>query len=262
MFGRKFRYRSINHILGELNQYDASQFGLFFYDDNFTAQRSRAKDLLNEMIKRNYGFRWSTQVRVDIAKDPELLDLMVQAGCSTLYIGFESVDPNALQEMHKSQTVADIIFAIREIRKRKIHIHGMFVFGFDADTPRTVRATTRFAIHHKIDTVQFLILTPFPGTEFYQKVKSEGRLYDIRWDEYDAHHVKFQPAHFSPWRLQLAQIRAHAQFYRFRRVFGRLVRGRLRAFLIGIYANLLNKRWTRKERTYLQELRHLANIST
>ncbi len=257
MFGRPFRYRSVNHIIGELKQYDSTQFGLFFYDDNFTAHRKRAKELLTRMISLGFNFRWSTQVRVDIARDPELLDLMVKAGCNTLYIGFESVDPEALKEMHKNQTVEDIVFAIQEIRKRKIHIHGMFVFGFDADTPRSIRSTVSFAIKHKIDTVQFLILTPFPGTEFYEKVRSEGRIFDQKWDEYDAHHVKFSPKHFSPFRLQMAQIQAHARFYRLRRVFSRLFRGRVRAFIIGIYANILNRRWFRREKKYLATLRHV-----
>lgn len=256
MFGRKFRFRSVDHIIGEIEQYDPKKFGLFFYDDNFTSNRNRAKELLTRMIERKFNFRWSTQVRVDIAQDPELLDLMAKAGCNTLYIGFESVDPAALQEMHKQQTVADIIFAIKEIRKRKIHIHGMFVFGFDADRPQTVRSTITFAIKHKIDTAQFLILTPFPGTPFYEKVHTEGRIFDQNWGEYDAHHVKFQPKHFSPLRLQMAQIHAHARFYRFRHVVSRLFRGRFRAFVIGIYANLLNKRWIRQERDYMLILQH------
>ena len=65
------------------------------------------------MIRLRLGFQWSTQVRSDIAKDPEMLDLMAQAGLHALYIGFESVDPKALEEMNKSQSVEEIRFAIR-----------------------------------------------------------------------------------------------------------------------------------------------------
>ncbi len=99
-----------------------------------------------EMIRLRLGFRWSTQVRSDIARDPEMLDLMAEAGCTSLYVGFESVDPAALREMKKNQTVEEIRHAIREIRKRRIHVHGMFVFGFDSDTPATTRATVSFAL--------------------------------------------------------------------------------------------------------------------
>jgi len=138
------------------------------------------------MIRLRLGFKWSTQVRSDIARDQEMLDLMAEAGCTSLYIGFESVDPAALKEMNKNQTVDEIRRAIREIRKRRIHVHGMFVFGFDSDTPATTRATVTFALAEKIDTTQFLILTPLPGSGFYTKMLAEGRLIDKAWDTYDA----------------------------------------------------------------------------
>ena len=95
------------------------------------------------MIRRRLGFRWSTQVRTDIVRDVEMLDLMAEAGCRTVYVGLESVNPEALAEMKKRQTVEDMRHSIREIRRRGIHLHGMFVFGFDSDTPRSTRATVR-----------------------------------------------------------------------------------------------------------------------
>ena len=208
-------------------------------------------------MRRDLGFEWSTQVRSDVAKDPELLDLMAQAGCTSLYIGFESVDPEALREMKKSQSVDDIRHAIREVRRRGIHLHGMFVVGFDSDTPRSARATVSFALAEKVDTVQFMILTPLPGSGFYERMKQEGRLIDTAWDTYDAHHVKFIPRGFTPWELQWAQIEAHTRFYSTPRVFARLLRGRIGGFLVGLYAHALNRRWQREERDYLRWLRML-----
>ncbi len=165
MFGRHYRHRSTASIIAELSRYNPKEYVIFFYDDNFTASPRKAKELLREMIRLRLGFTWSTQVRSDVARDPELLDLMAEAGCATLFIGFESVDPKALKEMKKNQTVEEIRHAIREIRSRKIHVHGMFVFGFDSDTAETTRATVDFALAEKIDSAQFLILTPLPGVE-------------------------------------------------------------------------------------------------
>lgn len=255
MFGRRYRYRSTANVIAELRRYDPKQRIIFFYDDNFTANRARAKELLREMIRLELGFQWSTQVRADVANDPELLDLMARAGCSALYIGFESVDPQALKEMKKSQTVDDIRWAVRQIRKARIHIHGMFVFGFDSDTPAKARATVRFALREKIDSAQFLILTPLPGSDFHKQMQAEGRILDTAWDTYDAHHVKFRPVGFSPWELQLAQIKAHARFYSPQRILARLMRGRVASFVIGVYARSLNKRWLRDEKAYLRVLR-------
>jgi radical SAM superfamily enzyme YgiQ (UPF0313 family) len=256
-FGKQYRYRSTEHILQELRKYDPSTDSVFFYDDNFTANRNRTKELLHGMIRENLRFPFSTQVRVDIAKDPELLDLMVQAGCNALYIGFESVDPESLKEMNKNQTPKDIEWGIKEIHKRGIHIHGMFIFGFDSDTIQKAKATVKYAINHKIETVQFMILTPLPGTEFFNKMKNEGRLLDRNWEEYDAHHVKYKPLHYTPWQLQIMQIKAHAQFYAIRHVFGRLFRGRVDAFIIGIYANILNHQFVRWELPHLRKLRFI-----
>jgi radical SAM superfamily enzyme YgiQ (UPF0313 family) len=255
MFGKRYRHRSTQSVIDEMSRYDPRKHFIFFYDDNFTASRSKAKELLHAMIDRKLGFSWSTQVRADVARDPELLDLMREAGCNALYIGFESVDPETLVQMKKGQTQDEIRFAIREIRKRRIHIHGMFVFGFDSDTPEKARATVSFAIKEKIDSAQFMILTPLPGSDTYNALKEQGRIRDLSWDTYDAHHVKFQPARFSPWELQYAQIEAHTRFYSPLQVLRRLVRGRLTGFIVGVYANSLNRRWQRLEQAYLRILR-------
>jgi radical SAM superfamily enzyme YgiQ (UPF0313 family) len=257
MFGRRYRHRSTASIIAELSNYDPSERIIFFYDDNFAANPRKTKELLREMINQKLGFEWSTQVRSDVARDPEMLDLMVQAGCTSLYIGFESVDPQALREMKKSQSVEDIRFAIREIRRRGVHIHGMFVFGFDTDTPESARATVDFALSEKVDTAQFMILTPLPGSGFYTRVLAEGRLIDRQWDTFDAHHVKFVPKRFTPWELQRAQIDAHSRFYSSLHVAARLLRGRIGGFLVGLYAHALNRRWQKQERDYLQWLRRL-----
>jgi radical SAM superfamily enzyme YgiQ (UPF0313 family) len=257
MFGRHYRHRSTANIIAELSKYDSKKCVLFFYDDNFTANPRKAKELLKEMVRLRLGFTWSTQVRSDIARDQEMLDLMAAAGCTSLYIGFESVDPAALEEMNKNQTVEEIRHAIREIRKRRIHVHGMFVFGFDTDTPATAQATVTFALAEKVDTAQFLILTPLPGSGFYTRMIDEGRLIDRAWDTYDAHHVNFVPKGFTPWELQRTQIGAHARFYSPWRVLARLLRGSTAGFFVGVYASALNRRWQRLERDYLRKLRRL-----
>jgi radical SAM superfamily enzyme YgiQ (UPF0313 family) len=261
MFGRRYRHRSTASVIAELTRYSAREKIVFFYDDNFAANPRKTKELLREMIRLRLGFTWSTQVRSDVARDPELLDLMAEAGCTTLFIGFESVDPLALREMKKSQTVDEIRHAVRQIRARGIHVHGMFVFGFDSDTPATTRATVDFALAEKIDSAQFLLLTPLPGSSFYERMAAEGRLLDTAWDTYDAHHVKFAPRGFTPYGLALAQIYAHSRFYAPLPVIARLLRGRVGGFVIGLYASVLNHRWQRMERAYLQFLRTLQPMA-
>lgn len=255
MFGRHYRHRSTQSVIEELSHYDPAKRSPFFYDDNFAVNKALAKQLLREMIAQKLGFKWTTQVRADIAKDSELLDLMVEAGCMALYIGFESVNPGALVEMKKKLNVEEMESTIRELRRRKIHIHGMFVLGFDSDTPKSVQSTVSFALSQKIDSAQFLILTPLPGTELYRSLEQEGRILDRRWDTFDGHHVKFRPIGFSPWTLQKAQIDAHARFYSPMQIARRLARGRWYGFLIGMYANALNRRWKHEEAEYIRSLK-------
>ena len=198
MFGKHYRHRSTQSVVAEMAQYNPKESMIFFYDDNFAANPRKTKELLREMIRLRLGFQWSTQVRSDVARDPEMLDLMAEAGCSTVFVGFESVDPRALKEMKKNQTVEDIRTAIREIRARRINVHGMFVFGFDTDTVESARATIDFALAEKIESAQFMILTPLPGSDFYTQMKAEGRIIDTNWETFDAHHVKFIPRGFTP----------------------------------------------------------------
>jgi radical SAM superfamily enzyme YgiQ (UPF0313 family) len=93
MFGLQYRFRSTQNIIEELRRYDDKKTIIFFYDDNFTANPKRTKELLHAVIKENFKFKWTTQVRADVAKDLEMVRLMKKAGCHTLYIGFESVNP-------------------------------------------------------------------------------------------------------------------------------------------------------------------------
>jgi radical SAM superfamily enzyme YgiQ (UPF0313 family) len=149
---------------------------------------------------------------------------MRETHCVWVYVGFESVNPAALEEYHKQQTVEQIAESIRAFHAYNIPIHGMFVLGCDADTPETIEATVKFAIERKIDTVQFLSITPLPGTDFYERMKAEGRIISDDWSLYDGHHVVTQPAHMTPYELQVQTFKAMLRFYAPKRAFGMLLR--------------------------------------
>jgi anaerobic magnesium-protoporphyrin IX monomethyl ester cyclase len=221
IFGKQFRMQSPERIIKEI-VHAISFFhtrSFFFYDDNFTANRNRVRDICNLLIASNLNITWITQVRSDVANDPELLALMEEAGCRFFFIGFESINNETLAAMHKSQTKQDIENAIATIKRYGINIHGMFIFGDDHDTPESIQSTVDFAINHHIDTVQFMILTPFPGTQYYQSIAASGRLLHQRWEYYNAMYAVFRPATMSPSRLQQETIKAYERFYSLRRLF-------------------------------------------
>lgn len=211
MFGRAYRFRSTENVMAELRRFRGRY--VFFYDDNFTANPKRAKDLMRAMIRERLGLKWSAQIRCDAARDGELLDLMAKAGCYYVYIGMESVSPEVLKCFDKRQSIEEIEQAIRELHRRRIRIHGMFIFGADQDTRATFRDTVRFAHSHRLESVQFMILVPLPGTLLFQQLDEEGRLLLRDWSRYDAHHVVFQPKNMTTFELQVETLKAFCRFY-------------------------------------------------
>jgi radical SAM superfamily enzyme YgiQ (UPF0313 family) len=211
------------------------------------------------MIREKFKFKWTTQVRADVAKDLELVRLMKKAGCHTLYIGFESVNPESLKSMKKKQSVEEIAEAIKILRKQRINIHGMFVYGFDADDWTTVKQTVRFAKRSKLNSTQFLILTPLPGSEFFDKVSHENRIQFRDWALYDAHHVVFRPARLSLFDLQRAQIFSHKKFYSLKQMVTKTLKGKWLDLGIAGYARKLNKVWQKKNDLYLKAIQLLRS---
>jgi radical SAM superfamily enzyme YgiQ (UPF0313 family) len=254
MFGKAYRFRSTEHIIEELRHYKDRKSFLFFYDDNFAANKPRTRELLEAMIREGFKFHWTTQVRADVARDPDLVRLMKKAGCHTVCIGFESVNPKSLQESHKAQSLAELNRAVRVFRRNRIHIHGMFVFGFDQDDRKTFRETVNWARKSRLTSSQFLILTPLPGSEFYNKVTEEERIAFKDWSLYDAHHAVFRPRRLSLADLQKAQMVGHKKFYSFREQIRNLFEGRWLALAINQYARALNRTWKKKNRTFLKAL--------
>jgi radical SAM superfamily enzyme YgiQ (UPF0313 family) len=252
MFGKAFRFRSTENIIGELRRYDDRRNSIFFYDDNFAADRKRAKALCEAMIREKFKFQWTTQVRADVARDLELVKLMRRSGCHTVYIGFESVNPQSLRDMKKNQTVAEMARAVKVLRRHRINIHGMFVLGFDQDDWASAMRTVKFAIKARLQSTQFLILTPLPGSEFYEKLSAERRIRFKDWTLYDAHHAVFEPAHLTLFDLQKAQMVCHKKFYSLKQMVRKLLARQWIGLAVARYARNLNRTWAKKNRTFLR----------
>ncbi len=224
LFGRTFRYNSIDRVLAEIRQNGTQADHVFFCDDNFTADLRRSKELFRRMIAEGLTLEWSAQVRVEAARDPELLDLMARSGCYMVFIGLESINPATLKAFKKGQTVADIREAVAAFHRHGIAVHGMFVFGSEADTLQVMRETVNFSHEIDLDSLQYLILTPIPGTPIYDELASQNRLLHQDWQYYDGHHAVFLPRYMTPLELQLGTLRAMRAFYTWPSVLRRLWR--------------------------------------
>ncbi len=127
------------------------------------------------MIAEGINVPWGAQVRTDVVRDRELLELMRASGADFVALGLESVNQATLDGYEKSQTVEDIEKAIRILHDYGVRSHGMFVLGADSDTENVVRDTVDFALKNHIDTVMLNILTPLPGTQQFEDLDAAGQ---------------------------------------------------------------------------------------
>jgi radical SAM superfamily enzyme YgiQ (UPF0313 family) len=262
MFGRKYRHRSTDNIMAELKERQPRK--IFFYDDNLAADKKRLKELLQRMIDEDIVVPWSGQVRTDVVRDPELLDLMHRSGCFRAYLGLESVSQETLDAFDKHQSVDDIVQAIRILHEHGIESHGMFVLGADTDTKESVRDTVTFAMKNHIDTIQLAALTPLPGTPLYEQFDAEGRIFDKRWYLYDAQHVVFQPKNMSAYDLQYAALRGYMRFYSLRQWAKYFFTFRFTKLLFQTWGWWIVRTWRKNQanQAFMQYLEKIAKPQT
>jgi radical SAM superfamily enzyme YgiQ (UPF0313 family) len=259
MYGHAFRTHSIERVLQELETHRGNMY-TFFADDIFTANKKRVKELLRQMIARNLTPEWGAQVRTETVDDPELLALMRDSNCFNVYVGFESINPRTLKLFQKKQDLAKIERSIDRFHEHKIRIHGMFVVGSDEDDVETIDATAEFALKHDIDSVQFMILTPIPGSPDWDTLYSKGDKYVINrnWTFYDGHHAVHQPRRMTPYELQTAAIKAMEKFYSWRGIARKLLKRDLYYTTIRYWGKKMIREWWKDEdnRAYVDWLRN------
>jgi radical SAM superfamily enzyme YgiQ (UPF0313 family) len=226
-FGCGYRFldaeRSVELIEHTLRQ---TRKPIFFGDDNFNARPARTRAILEKVLEK--GIRmpwWGAQVRVEAARDKDLLALMRRAGCTKVYVGFESVNQESLDLFNKQTSREKNEEAIRRFHEAGLSIHGMFVLGSDADTVATVRDTVAFAKKTKMGTAQFFALTTLPGTPMADRYLEGGKVLSREWHLYDAHHVVIRPARMTPHLLQEELFRSHLDFYSWKEAFRHLLSG-------------------------------------
>ncbi len=255
VWGTKYRFRSPENVVKELELQKMERMKyLLIYDDNFAANKERSKKILEMMIERDIILPWVAQVRSDVYKDEELLKLMSESGCDFLDIGFESVSDRTLGFYNKRQTVEDIKNCIKKLHDYGIKIYGMFVLGADTDELSTVKSTLDFVNTNEIDTVQFSILTPLPGTDLFHKLNKSKRIFNPDWKYYDTTHVVHYPRNMKPYDLQAEFMEAWKEFYNNRHLIKNIMRRKWSVAALNIIARRLTKKAIKEGEEYLEYL--------
>jgi radical SAM superfamily enzyme YgiQ (UPF0313 family) len=240
-----FRVRPVEEVIRDIQYDDFPHWWqrkvVWFWDDNLTAKRAYIKDLLRAMIPLKKW--WLTQASMDIAKDPELLDLMQRSGCIGVFLGIESFGEESLKSANKRQNKVDYYKeCIATLHAHGIAVMAGFIAGFDGDTPQGIvdMATRLYEIG--VDVPFLSVLTPYKGTALYNDLEGQGRLLAERgWQFYNGYNVAFRPRDITPSELEQAHRRLWKTAFSPWQVFKRLRRSafqlRLGALLLSLAMN-------------------------
>jgi radical SAM superfamily enzyme YgiQ (UPF0313 family) len=183
LFGHRSRIKTSEQIVSELDSlYDKGWRGqVFFVDDNFIGNKAYLKtDLLPALIQWQKGKKkipFNTEASINLADDKPLMDMMVDAGFDTVFIGIETPDEEGLMECNKQQNRnRDLMESVKLMQRAGLQVQGGFIVGFDSDTPSIFQRQIEFIQKSGIVTAMVGMLNAPPGTKLYERMRNEGRL--------------------------------------------------------------------------------------
>jgi radical SAM superfamily enzyme YgiQ (UPF0313 family) len=228
MYQNRFRFRPVSEVVKDFSSFKGKV--IVFWDDNISANMIYAKDLFRALVP--YKKWWTSQASICAGEDDEFLELAYKSGCRHLFIGFESISQMSLDGANKGfnkvERYRDII--------RRIHAHGIsiqagIVFGFDCDTPSVFCDTLTFLQENGIAQATFNMLTPYPGTPLFERMKAEGRILTEDWLKYNSRtNVVYQPKNMTPEELLTGFNYVNREFYRISSVFHRIWKSKVNLF--------------------------------
>jgi radical SAM superfamily enzyme YgiQ (UPF0313 family) len=233
-WGTRPYLKPVDEVIAEIRGHYSKR--ILFLDLNLIADRDYAARLFEALIPlRVHWFGLTTTLLVN---DRRLMDLVARSGCGGLLMGFETMVPANLRQSRKSfNSPEEYRELVATLHKHGITLMACFTFGLDHDTPDVFMNTAQFALDACIDLPRYAIVTPFPGTTFYRRLESEGRILTKNWELYDAQHVVFQPALMSVKELYEGHERAWKHTYSVRSMAKRLLGSRAQ-LPVSIVANL------------------------
>lgn len=198
-YGNTFRRRPMETLRQELEAFSRSY--LFVVDDNIIGHRRHAFNVFR--LLKEFNIRWWGQSSLAIANRPDLLEACAGSGCLGLFLGFESLDQQLLDDSSKRfNRVEEYLEVVRKIHDAGLGVQGSFIFGLDGEGEGCFDRFLEFAQTAQLDAVLCGILTPFPGTRLARRMEEQGRVLHHDWETFDTQHVVFKPRGLTPEALQ------------------------------------------------------------
>lgn len=205
-----YHVRDVEQVVAEFRA-DGQPYGVFI-DNNLGSRPEYLRALCRAL--EPLGVIWSAAVTIDVTDDPSLVRAMALAGCTGVFVGFESLeDANLLEARKKTPRPAEYARRVALLHDHGIQVNGSFVLGFDHDRKDVFARTVEWIESARLECATFHILTPYPGTPLFGQLEAEGRLLHKDWSRYDTGHVVFRP------RLMTADELAEGYAWCYERLF-------------------------------------------
>ena len=223
LYRNKYLQRDINEVIRDIKKVKELGYKKFLLlDDNIYSNLDYLKNLCNEIKKLN--MKWMSQCSIKIADNPEILKLVADSGCVTLSFGLESISQESLNKMNKSwANVSKYSEQIKKITNAGIDVSTEMVIGADGDTLDSIKATAKFIIDNKIVIPRFYILTPIPGTDFFDEIVEQGRLVNKNIYTYNGTEAVHKPQNMSPEELTIAYWKLYKEVFSIKNIFNRTI---------------------------------------
>jgi radical SAM superfamily enzyme YgiQ (UPF0313 family) len=194
-----YRMREPSQVAEEFAA-DGQPYGVFV-DNNLGSRPEYLRALCQAL--RPLRKIWSAAVSIDVTDDPGIIREMAIAGCTGVFVGFESLtDENLVEARKKTPRAADYARRVGIFHDNGIQVNGSFVLGFDHDRKDVFASMAQWVEESRLECATFHILTPYPGTPLFRQMDGEGRLLHKDWSRYDTAHAVFRPRHMTPEELE------------------------------------------------------------
>ena len=228
--GNKFRFRPVAEVVAELEECGPR---ILFGDDNVMIHTKYSHELFGAMAP--LGKHWVAQASLAALHRVENVEAMARAGCRALFIGFESVEDEAVRHAGKRQNKPNKYRdVVRCLADHGIAVWGSFIFGLDDDSTDAFQRTVDFCVDAKITMALFALLTPYPGTALYKRLRAEARLTKDAWwltQDHDTDAPFFEPRRMSREELREGWVRAWQAMYSFSSIRKRYDFGRRHSWI-------------------------------
>jgi radical SAM superfamily enzyme YgiQ (UPF0313 family) len=200
IYGRRPRTKAVAQVLAELDQLRAAGWreAVFIVDDNFIGNKARAKELckaLGEWRSRyKTSFDFNTEASLNLADDPELMQLMKDAGFNSVFLGIETPDESGLIASNKLQnTRRSLLDSVATIQSYGMQVMGGFILGFDTDKDDIFDRMVEFIQKSGIPIAMVGLLQAMPGTQLFRRLRREGRIVDAGGGDNTGDRLNFLP---------------------------------------------------------------------